>query len=372
MTVRRRRLHTLKATERVATYSISDFQDKDTISIKVVGCFHPPRLYIRNVGEASKLCLYRFPNLASGGNIPAAQYVYGITQPGSSCRWSSRHGHHHPTSQKLLKQAQRLKEFHEQHDGLRMTIVPADELYNEFLQRYPRCQCLPPLSADALAKGGDCGLVIPSNTPALSATAYWTTGCLRSGCRLLNPVDHYLLCLESDDSLSETTCYVSDSWLGNHRRRERGPIPREPKLQGCGGRTIPCDHGAGKSADTGGQDHQLQEERMPEAWQNTLMFMGDNGNENLHMADANEVADDIASLYPGYLIRKVMWDAYTRQTSSTGNSYPEVSSIIRQQQASGALVMDYAGHGSRPRFRMKTCSRLRISNRSETRICRCG
>ena len=76
------------------------------------------------------------------------------------------------------------------------------------------------------------------------------------------------------------------------------------------------------------------------------MFMGDDGNENLHMADANEVADDIASLYPGYLIRKVMWDAYTRQTSSTGNTYPEVSSIIRQQQANGALVMDYAGHGS--------------------------
>lgn len=82
------------------------------------------------------------------------------------------------------------------------------------------------------------------------------------------------------------------------------------------------------------------------AWQNTLMFMGDDGNENLHMADANEVADDIASLYPGYLIRKVMWDAYTRQTSSTGNTYPEVSSIIRQQQSGGALVMDYAGHGS--------------------------
>ena len=42
-----------------------------------------------------------------------------------------------PTSQKLLKQAQRLKEFHEQHDGLRVTIVPADELYNEFSSGTP-------------------------------------------------------------------------------------------------------------------------------------------------------------------------------------------------------------------------------------------
>ncbi len=42
-----------------------------------------------------------------------------------------------PASQKLLKQAQRLKEFHEQHDGLRVTIVPADELYNEFSSGTP-------------------------------------------------------------------------------------------------------------------------------------------------------------------------------------------------------------------------------------------
>ena len=41
-----------------------------------------------------------------------------------------------------------------------------------------------------------------------------------------------------------------------------------------------------------------------------------------------------------------MWDAYTRETSSTGNTYPEVTRIIKQQQNAGALIMDYAGHGS--------------------------
>ena len=50
--------------------------------------------------------------------------------------------------------------------------------------------------------------------------------------------------------------------------------------------------------------------------------------------------------YPNYMVKKVMWDAYNRIGNSTGFSYPEVSSIIKQQQAQGALVMDYAGHGS--------------------------
>jgi hypothetical protein len=41
-----------------------------------------------------------------------------------------------------------------------------------------------------------------------------------------------------------------------------------------------------------------------------------------------------------------MWDAYERVSTATGNSYPEVTRLIKQQQQQGALIMDYAGHGS--------------------------
>ena len=81
------------------------------------------------------------------------------------------------------------------------------------------------------------------------------------------------------------------------------------------------------------------------AWQNTLVFMGDDGNSNMHMKTANEAADLVAKAHPGYIIKKVMWDAYQRETSATGNSYPEVEKLIKQYQASGALVMNYCGHG---------------------------
>ena len=80
------------------------------------------------------------------------------------------------------------------------------------------------------------------------------------------------------------------------------------------------------------------------AWQNELMFMGDDGNNNLHMNDENDNANYIEALHPEYVLKKVMWDAYTEQASATGHSYPEVSAIIQQQN--GALIMDYAGHGS--------------------------
>ena len=72
-----------------------------------------------------------------GTSFPVPEYVYNITN-------QDLHGDGFadmviiiPTSQKLRTQAERLKAFHEQNDGMRVRIVPADELYNEFSSGTP-------------------------------------------------------------------------------------------------------------------------------------------------------------------------------------------------------------------------------------------
>ena len=64
------------------------------------------------------------------------------------------------------------------------------------------------------------------------------------------------------------------------------------------------------------------------------------------MTDANLVADQVSAAHPQYVVKKVMWDAYQMQSGATGNTYPEVTNVIKKQQQQGALIMDYAGHGS--------------------------
>lgn len=76
------------------------------------------------------------------------------------------------------------------------------------------------------------------------------------------------------------------------------------------------------------------------------MFMGDDGDYNIHMTDANLVAEKVSAAHPQYVVKKVMWDAYQMQSGATGNTYPEVTNVIKKQQQQGALIMDYAGHGS--------------------------
>ena len=319
--------------ETVKSYPLF-FSEKDTIAL-VPQSGGPFRLDYLSVTWEKPI-----PFIGFDKQVPAAQYVYGITNQDHHADGAADMVIIIPTSQKLLKQAQRLKAFHESHDSLRVNIVPADELYNEFSSGTPDANAYRRylrMLYDRAQTEADMPKYL-----LLFGDCVWDNRMLTSDCKNLNP-DDYLLCYESEESFCKVHCYVSDSWLGI-LGEGKGAKPTA-ELQ---------DVGVGRFPVTTSAEAKIMVDKTINyatnanagAWQNTLMFMGDDGNGNLHMNDANTVADFISELYPGYLVKKVMWDAYSRVSSSTGNTYPEVAKIIKQQQQTGALVMDYAGHAS--------------------------
>ena len=70
-------------------------------------------------------------------HFPAPEYVYNITNQDLHADEPVNMVIIIPTSQKLLKQAERLADFHRRHDNISVRIVPADELYNEFSSGTP-------------------------------------------------------------------------------------------------------------------------------------------------------------------------------------------------------------------------------------------
>jgi len=87
------------------------------------------------------------------------------------------------------------------------------------------------------------------------------------------------------------------------------------------------------------------------SWQTAVCILGDDGivsdrSQNLHMKSAEVVAKLIENLRPELMVKRYMWDAYTRTSSSTGDSYPDLEKAIKQQMADGALVFNYSGHGA--------------------------
>ncbi len=323
-----------KGNERSGTYNVWGLQGSNTVKLSTLSG-GPMRLdYVSMVFNSPKPA----PNLT--GSFSAPEYVYNITNQDRHADAATDMVIIIPTSQKLLTQAQRLAAFHEKHDGLRVRIVPADELYNEFSSGTPDANAYRrylKMLYDRAESNADMPRYL-----LLFGDCVWDNRMLTSDCSALD-ADDYLLCFESENSFNEITCYVDDGFFCLLDDGEGSNPQRSDKLDMAVGR-FPVTTEAQAKIMVDKTIGYVENENAG-AWQNVLMFMGDDGNNNLHMKDLDDVVEDLSAVYPGYQIKKVMWDAYTAETSSTGTRYPEVETIIKQQQASGALIMDYAGHG---------------------------
>lgn len=277
--------------------------------------------------------------------LPTPEYIYNITNQDHHADPQADMVIIIPTSQKLLAQAERVKKFHEEHDSMRVNIVPADELFNEFSSGTP----------DASAYRHYLKMLYDRATSEADMPKYlllfggsvWDNRINTSECKQFS-ADDLLLAYESEESFDARSCYVNDGFYtmlddgeGNKPLRVdkedvavgRFPVTTVEDAKTMVDKLIAYNNGSNKGA-----------------WLNTIMFMGDDGDNNLHMNDANTVADQVAKAHPGYTVKKVMWDAYQRESTASGNTYPEVSRIIKQQQKQGALVMNYVGHGSEWQF----------------------
>lgn len=313
----------------------------DTVTIKVLSG-GPLRLdYVSAAWDKPKAA----PDLRSP--FPAPEYVYNIANQDHHADSEADMVIIIPTSQKLLTQAKRLAAFHEQHDALRVNIVPADELYNEFSSGTPDANAyrryMKMLYDRAQTEDDQPKYLL------LFGGCVWDNRMLTSDCKGLNP-DDFLLAYESENSFNAIYCYVDDgfyTYLDDGEGTNLGTGDRGQKLD-------MSDVAVGRFPVTTEADAKVMvdktiryvENANAGDWENTLMFMGDDGNNNIHMRDAEEAAATVQAMHPAYRIKKVMWDAYTEVASSTGNTYPEVTALIKKQQAQGALIMDYCGHGS--------------------------
>lgn len=273
---------------------------------------------------------------------PPAEYVHNITN-------QNMHAHEAvdltiiiPASQHLRDQAERLKQHHEQFDNMSVRIVPADELYNEFSSGTPDVSAYKRYMKMMYDRSE--GAAHQRMHLLLLGDCVWDNRLLTGDCRSLD-ANNMLLCYESENSYNEIDCYVSDDFIGmlddNEQIMSDGyslgipdiAIGRMPVLTVDEARSVIDKTIA------------YAENRNAGQWQNTIMFMGDDGDQNLHMRDLNKTADAIAMRYPGFNVRKVMWDSFKRVETATGFRYPDCTNIIKAQQKTGALIMDFCGHG---------------------------
>ncbi len=80
-------------------------------------------------------------------------------------------------------------------------------------------------------------------------------------------------------------------------------------------------------------------------WRNRSVFMADDGDSNLHMNDANGIADATASAVNNLNLDKLYVDAFKLDVSSGGTRVPDLNASLYQNVFKGMLTLCYLGHG---------------------------
>lgn len=245
-----------------------------------------------------------------------------------------------PANGELIAQAERLAEAHRQHRGLTVKVVRADEVYNEFSSGTP----------DATAYRRYMKMLydraeIIDDAPKyllLFGDGAWDNRMLSSNWKGVSP-DDYLLCYEVEDSYSTTSSHVVEDYFGFLDDGEGGELKRDKVDIGVGRFPVTTPSQARAVVD---KLLAYMDNTNAGAWKNTILMLGDDGDKNRHMADAESVAQMLENEYPDYMVKRIYWDAFPMEKRSTGNSYPTVRKRLLELFKEGALMVNYSGHGA--------------------------
>ena len=241
-----------------------------------------------------------------------------------------------PANGKLTAQAQRLADIHKEHDGMKCAVVSADQIYNEFSSGTPDITAYRRLAKMLYDRDNSLQNIL------LFGACYWDNRFVTTGLTSKEQ-DDYLLVWESENSWSHTDSYTCEEYITLLDDGE-GVSPLKEKPDAGVGRIPVANETEAKQV----VDKLISYIKNEEAggWKNTICMMGDDGNANIHMEDAETVLKSTEKLYPNFRYKRIYWDSYALKQSATGNSYPDAINEINRTMEEGALIMNYTGHGA--------------------------
>ncbi len=245
-----------------------------------------------------------------------------------------------PANDKLTAQAERLAEAHRQIDSLRVAVIRADMIYNEFSSGTPDATAYRRLMK-MLYDRAQSDDVAPRYL-LLFGDCAWDNRMVSTAWRNYSP-DDYLLCFESENSFSDTQSYVMEDYFGLLDDGEGSTLVKDKTDLGVGRFPVTTVAEAKAMVD---KTLDFLYNNNAGSWKNVVCIMGDDGDNNQHLVMADDIAERVMSSNPEMEVRKVMWDAYTRVSTLSSNTYPELTSLLKDQMNEGALVMNYTGHAS--------------------------
>lgn len=246
----------------------------------------------------------------------------------------------------FLTQAQRLAQFHEQKNNLRVLVVTTDQIYNEFGSGSPD----PTTVRDFVKMYFD-----KYNNNLAERLRYLLLlgdGSYDYKNRIAGNTN-YVPVFENNISLDVLNTYTTDDFFGFLNDQEdinSGVVINQ------------LDIGIGRVPAKNPEEAKNFVDKVLAytsasamgPWRNNLLFIADDEDQNLHLQDAEIISQTSSTTNPLLDINKIYLDAFQQESGTGGSSYPQVNQAINNQVYNGVLIWNFTGHGGPRRLAEET------------------
>jgi len=240
------------------------------------------------------------------------------------------------TPPEFRSQANRLAALHTEHSNLKVAVAGRDQIYNEFSWGHPDPGAIRGFLKMLYDRSGDDSDQAPRLLLLFGDGSY-------DNRHINNTPAAPLPTYQSDNSIYQTQTYMTDDFFcvlddneGSNLRNDRPDI-------GVGRFPVNTQEEAKNAVD---KSEKYITDQKKDGWKTRLTFVGDDGDFNLHMRDADRLTQKIARSHPQFNLNKIYFDAYEVASGSTGKEYPGVKKDIQKAISEGTLIFNYTGHGS--------------------------
>lgn len=239
----------------------------------------------------------------------------------------------------FIAQANQLASFRQSYDGLTVAVVTPQQIYNEFSSG----------AQDVTAIRDFMKMLYDRKSGTDSIRYLLLLGdCSYDYKSRISNNTNFVPIYQSRESLYPLSSYSSDDYFGFLDNTEgdwaEGPSPDEDEMDIGIGR-IPVKNAEQATAAVDKLVHYSSSQTCLGKWRNSVTFVADDGDGNLHVRDANDLATLIDTMYEIYNINKVFLDAFVQNASPGGEKAPDVNNRIEQDVNRGTFILNYSGHG---------------------------
>jgi hypothetical protein len=239
--------------------------------------------------------------------------------------------------QAFASQAERLAQKHRDHDKLKVLVVTPEQTYNEFSSGTPDATAYRRFMKMLFDRAAGNASLTPKYLLLFGRGCYDNRGIIPTA----EPV-RQLLTFESYKSLSQTASYVSDDYFGLLGDADGVNLTYDNLDIGVGRFPV---YTVAQAKDAVDKTLGYIDNANLGYWKNQLCFVADDGDNNLHMTQADSIASYTSRMNSNMQINKIYLDAFQQQTAASGNTYPLAKEKMLNLIKSGLLMLNYTGHG---------------------------